>query len=461
MSKRPWILKKLGVSLKSDFFRNVLTAFSGSAGASVISLLLTPIITRLFDPEDFGQIAFLIVLTTNLGMISTMAYPQAIVLPKSRSAFYQLIRLILILLGIMLVVISIVVFFAAPTILDLFNMERIGGLIYLLPLLILLNELNRIGVNWNIRRKRFRANAAGSIANNLSLRVVQISYAYLLQPSLMGLLSGNLTAYVLRLYILFKGQWREFIRLFFRIRMPDIKAVAKQFQNYPKWMFPSALVEAVSASMPIYILAIYFDAAIVGHFSFAQSLLNHPYTMLSASVMPVFLQRANELYQEGLESLQSFALKIYQRLTILGAVVFGGAVFFSEDILPFIFGSKWETAGVFAGSLAIYFVFKFIMVPIRPIFRVIQKEKYDLIGSGSVFVFRVSMLLIGVWYFTAETTILLFSLAGALACIINIFLIFRLLKMPVGRILLRTFVIFGVVFLGYWGVKSLLVTLLS
>ncbi|MCB0704410.1 MAG: oligosaccharide flippase family protein [Saprospiraceae bacterium] len=442
--------------IRSDFFRNVLITFSGTATASLVSLLLTPVVTRIFDPDDFGQVAFLIALTTNLGLLATLAFPQALVMPRSRTTFYQLVRLCLALLTLATVIILLAILFKGESLLQLFNMTPLGKLIYLLPLFVFLNELNRIAVNWNVRRKRFRANAYAGVTNNLSIRVAQIIYAFLVGPGLFGLLTGNITAYILRLWVLLHGQWKELYRLLFRIRFAELKKVALVFQSYPRWIFPSALIESVSASLPIYVLAIYYDATTVGHFSFAQALLNHPYVMLSASVMPVFFQRANELYQKGLPELQDFALRIFRRLTTLGAIVFGAAIFFSDWILPFIFGEKWVTSGVFAGSLAIYLAFRFISVPLLPIFRVLHKEQYDFLGSGSIFIFRVVSLFIGVRFFAPETTILLFSVAGAMACLINMLLIFSLLKMPVAKILLRTFLIFTGVFLFYWSLRQFL-----
>ncbi|MBR9921769.1 MAG: oligosaccharide flippase family protein [Bacteroidetes bacterium] len=439
----------------SGFLGNVLVTFSGAAGASLISLLLTPVVTRLFDPDDFGRLSFLIVLTTNLGLVSTMAFPQALVVAKSRSVFYQLVRISLLLLCVWILLIAGFSWTWGMDLLPVFNMQAIGRFIWFLPLLVLLNELNRIGLNWNVRRKRFRANAAAALANNAGMRLSQIVYGLLYTPGFFGLLQGNLLAYFLRVMLLFRNQWREFYRLFFRIRLSALKPVVWQFRNYPRWVFPAVMIDAISAALPVYLLAVYYDATVVGHFSFAQSLLNHPYVMLSASVMPVFFQRANELYQEGLPRLQKFVQNIYYRLLVLGAVVFGAAVFFSDLLLPLIFGSKWAVSGVFAGSLAIYFSFRFIAVPLMPVFRVLRKEPYDFISSGGQFIFRTLSLVYGVWYLSPEQTILLFSVAGSIPCIISILLVFRLIKQRVWPIIWRSFLIFAAAFGAFWGLRML------
>ena len=39
---------------KSSFVKNVLVVMSGTAAAQIIGFALTPIISRLFSPSDFG-----------------------------------------------------------------------------------------------------------------------------------------------------------------------------------------------------------------------------------------------------------------------------------------------------------------------------------------------------------------------------------------------------------------------
>ena len=73
------MFKKL---LKSEFSRNVMTLLTGSVIAQFIPLLLTPILSRLFSPEEFGLFAFYISIITLFSAIATGRYELAILLPK-------------------------------------------------------------------------------------------------------------------------------------------------------------------------------------------------------------------------------------------------------------------------------------------------------------------------------------------------------------------------------------------
>ncbi|MBR9921759.1 MAG: oligosaccharide flippase family protein [Bacteroidetes bacterium] len=426
---------------KSDFLKNVLINFSGTAIATLIGFAATPFVTRIFAPEDFGRVAFVSTIAANVGLLSTLTLPSAIVIPKSRGEAYRLLRLCLYLLLLSVILTTAFLLLFSSSILGFFNMEPIGNWIFALPLFIALGELSKIAVNLNVRQKRFNANASGAVAKGILVRGSQIFYGVTVAPSFFGLLLGRIVGDLARLCFLIRFRLKTFFLPFFLKDKSGMISLIKKYKNYPTWVLPAGFVNALSASMPIYILAIYYEADSVGYFSFAQTLLNHPYAMLSASVTPVFFQKANELYHQDFAGLQDFAVKIYNRLIIVGTIVFGAAVFFSDLLFPLVFGPKWVESGVLAGYLAIYFLFRFISVPLVPIFRVLRKEYFDFIGSSSIFVLRCAALVFGVMFFSLGNTVLLFSLAGAIPCLVNLVLVFWVLKINLIPIVIRTFLV--------------------
>ena len=70
------------LNLKSEFSKNVLTLVTGTTIAQSIPIAISPILTRIYTPEDFGVLALFISITTILGTIANGRYELAIVLPK-------------------------------------------------------------------------------------------------------------------------------------------------------------------------------------------------------------------------------------------------------------------------------------------------------------------------------------------------------------------------------------------
>ena len=67
---------------KSEFSQNVLTLMTGSTLSQAIPIAISPILTRIYTPEDFGLYAVYIAIITILGTIVSGRYELAIMLPK-------------------------------------------------------------------------------------------------------------------------------------------------------------------------------------------------------------------------------------------------------------------------------------------------------------------------------------------------------------------------------------------
>ena len=67
---------------QSEFLRNSAKLVAGTAIAQAISFLVTPMITRLYTPQDVGVFTFFISIAGGLGLIATLRYEMAIVPAK-------------------------------------------------------------------------------------------------------------------------------------------------------------------------------------------------------------------------------------------------------------------------------------------------------------------------------------------------------------------------------------------
>ena len=72
----------MGKLLKSEFNRNVLTLMTGTTIAQAIPIAITPILTRIYTPEDFGVFALFIAIASIFGTIVNGRYELAIMLTR-------------------------------------------------------------------------------------------------------------------------------------------------------------------------------------------------------------------------------------------------------------------------------------------------------------------------------------------------------------------------------------------
>jgi hypothetical protein len=71
--------------LKSEFTKNVAALITGTTIAQAIPLLIAPVLTRIYTPEDFGLLATLTSMTMIVGSVATGRYEMALIIPKKES----------------------------------------------------------------------------------------------------------------------------------------------------------------------------------------------------------------------------------------------------------------------------------------------------------------------------------------------------------------------------------------
>ena len=74
--------------MKSQYRKNILTLMAGTSIAQAFPIAITPILTRIYTPEDFGLFAIYMALASIISIIVTGRYELAIILPhKDEDAF--------------------------------------------------------------------------------------------------------------------------------------------------------------------------------------------------------------------------------------------------------------------------------------------------------------------------------------------------------------------------------------
>ena len=128
------IIKKFKV--KSDFNQNVITLITGTTIAQAIPIAISPILTRINSPEDFGILSIFVSITAIFGSIANGRYELAIVLPKKDEDAINIFALGFIIVScVSLVLLLLVVVFNGYCTTLLGNQE-ISFWLYFVPLVV-------------------------------------------------------------------------------------------------------------------------------------------------------------------------------------------------------------------------------------------------------------------------------------------------------------------------------------
>src|SRR5690625_1762348 len=105
----------------------------GTAFAQLLTLLLSPIVTRIYSPEEYGVLT---TFTAILGILSLAAFKYEVAIPitKNEKIAINLLVLCLIVLSLFVIGLTIIILFFGEDLLKIFNFQPMHNFRYLIPL---------------------------------------------------------------------------------------------------------------------------------------------------------------------------------------------------------------------------------------------------------------------------------------------------------------------------------------
>lgn len=418
--------------IKSPFVRNVTVMVTGTAGAQAVSMILSPIITRLYGPEAFGVMGTFNAMMNIIVPIAALTYPIAIVLPKSDYNAKGLIRLSLIITGIISTISLIVLILFGEHIINIFNLKQISPFFYLIPLVVIFAGLMQTTEQWFIRIKQFSINARATFLQSLMINggKVGIGFFYPAAAVLVVLTAlGNGLRATMMIMFAKKLTYREENKP--EDRKKSLKELAKEHYDFPMYRAPEALLNAVSQGLPPLMLTGFFGPASAGFYTIGRTVLSVPVRLIGQAVGDVFYPRLVEAVNRK-ENVTALIKKTTLVLCGIGILPFGLIIVFGPFIFSFIFGNDWARAGEYARWIALWIFFGFMNRPSVRALPVLNALRFHLIYTIILLIIRFASLAIGYYIFSSDiVAVALFGISGA---ILNLGLIMITLKISRRRV---------------------------
>ncbi len=185
----------LGRLTKASFLRNVFVVMTGSAVGQAVGFALSPIISRLFTPADFGVFGSFGAVTGVFGAIVTLDYSLAVMLPRHREDAGQVFVLSCLATLAVTALCATVCLLFPGWVTGLLN-ARSRWLLALLALAVMAAGFNASFQAWCVRVKAFQHTAASQVVRGLSSNGLQIGFG-LAHAGAPGLIISSVLADVL------------------------------------------------------------------------------------------------------------------------------------------------------------------------------------------------------------------------------------------------------------------------
>jgi O-antigen/teichoic acid export membrane protein len=371
----------------SSYLKNTLALISGTVVTQAIVFLFSPLLSRIFELEDFGNLANYNAWVAILALISSFRYEHAIIVAKDRENTNKVIAL-----TTTLSLVSFLVYVAIACGIAISHpvggyLRNIHGIILFIPFGVLFACVSSLLIQLNIKQGNFKRLAVVAAVQVVFTVVPQIALGILKIEN--GLIIGTIVGFVFSAVVLSKLSLdRQTVR-----EMRDesgiavLRTTARQYINFPRYTLGADAISIVAQQfVPVFVLAL-FNPAVAGLYSFSIRVVRVPLIVVSTAIAGALRKEAvDRLKEEG--TLTPLFTVTVRTLLFVAFFPFVVMLLYSNQIFAAVFGHKWADAGKVVQILSPGILVEFVAFPLSIIFLVTNTQRYtfaiQLVGFGAL-----------------------------------------------------------------------------
>ena len=308
------------------FFWDLLGKISNQS----LGFIITIILTRVLEPSDFGLIAILMVIIGGAQVFSDVGLASALIQrKKTLSIHYSSVFYFNVFIAFIL---TIIVFFSAELIASFYKNSDMIVLIKVISFLFIINSLGSVQTVRLRKKLKYDVLTKIGFLSSFLAGIVGITVAFqgggvwslVVQIFLQGILTN---------FILWKvTNWYPSFHF-------SLKAL-KQLWSFGLRMFFVELMGVISSRADFLIIGKIFPIATLGYFQRAKSFNNLVVQFTSGSLMSVLFPLLSEI-KDDISLFKSVVFKCLNLLVFVVFLLVGCLYLSSEEIIVFLFSSKW------------------------------------------------------------------------------------------------------------------------
>lgn len=359
----------------------------GSGFGYALALLLSPALTRLYSPSEFGTFAVFGAIVAILSIFFTLSFELAVLGSRTRT---DALRFVSVAVSSILIICSaatllLLILMAIDVTLPLAWWAILAALISCL-----FASLTQIGINWAIRNDRSGVAARATFTSLVGRSSLQVVFGFGL-GGIAGLVIGELLGRFAAWLVADRGVLRSGLR-----RLRGHRALLRgDFQSereYALFVTPGVALDTSLVWLPAPLFAFFFDPVAGGFVALVQRLGSAPLTIANQSLGQLFHRRAGQVAMTQKGRLLKF-LAGTVALTLPIAVAVGLMLLWSgQPIAAFVLGTEWGAAGFVAlAYLPLYYV-QFLSLMTNRLMLILGHLRLRLLASTAHLVLMLAVI---------------------------------------------------------------------
>lgn len=382
---------------KSEFSQNVLTLMTGTTIAQAIPIAISPILTRLYTPSDFGLLALYMSIASLLSVIATGRYELAIMLPKKESDALNIVALSLLITFFISFMALVIIYLFNEQIALLLNNKNISNWLYFVPLTVLLTGFYQSFNYWDNCKKQYKQISKSRVLQSSATGVSNVTFGYT-GFTYGGLILGGVIGQAFSTSFLGRKFYQSEKQNFELISKSKMVILAKKYKKFPLINSVHAFINIVKENAVNIFLAIKYSQSILGYYFFMMKLMKLPAGLLGSSLAQVFYREASEKYNKD-KNIQTNVLNLIKKLIAISIIPIVFFYFIAEDLFRIVFGEEWIIAGNYAKAVTPYIFFHFIASPLGMVPLMVNKQEKAFVWGLVESILFICIFIFGYFFY--------------------------------------------------------------
>ena len=402
--------------LRSSGVRNFAKLFSANVVAQAIGLLVYPILTRIYSPEDFGLLNLFLSIGGVLTLIAVAEYHYAIVLPKEEKDAVGVFHVGFLLLSCLVILVGVSSVFSEPISL-LFKAPSLSSVYYLLPGYVFLMGLWNLLNYWYTRQQKFGKISIYQMSQSIisSASKIILGIQNLLR---VGMVYSVVFAPLISILLVVVGSWRTLTPLF-KFSWNNICQQAAKYKNFPLYVMPRGLLNTLGGNLPTLLLTPYFGLVEIGFFGMALTLAFRPINIVCSSLYQVLYQKVTDKVNEQ-KGVLSLLRNFLMQIGVVTLLLFGVLYLVMPYMVSFLLGAEWVVVSDYIRIFLPWLFFVVLNTSLSFLPDVFGKQSIYLLFEILYSVVRLLALIIGVRMDSMHMALFLFSMIGAFVLLVEL-----------------------------------------
>jgi O-antigen/teichoic acid export membrane protein len=402
---------------------SVAIVAGGTAAGHIFSMLLSPVLTRLYSPSAMGLLGIFLSVVSILSTVTCLAYGHAIALPGENRKAIALLHLSLRIDLVITLIVALAYYFFSGKVTDFLRLQELGMGMWLMPVIVFLAGMRMPSNQWLIRQKNFKLIGKLTVFQSLFSGLLNIIGGIFWANAITLVVTYSLGHLIYDFWLLMHiNKEIQALRQDEHFDLPsEMKLVAKEYSDFPFYRAPQIFLNSISHSLPMLAFGVLFEPAIAGFYSIGNRVLQLPGSLVTQSLGTVILpELAQTARKRG--NLQKQILKSTKFLALAGIIPFSLIFFQGPSLFALVFGISWQQAGVYASWLTLQLYCGFINVPAVQALALTKSQGFLLAWEVITTFGKLLAILIGAYYWKSpEIAVACYSIFGAAAYLVLIF----------------------------------------